>query len=280
VVEHEGLHYVFGNNDIKKTDGISPVSIADGRVRRFIYDGMIRSQSDYFFAAHAPNLNEVIFCYVSNDPYVAFPSTAASGCNRAAIYNYADDLWYFADMPYVTYADVFKPAAGEVWSSETSDWPDIGGAWTDHAGDPKLNLVFAGLAASPVTRSLRTFDRFQSVSTVYPLDAYANKGAYLERDNVDLDEIRASLRGYKLVSSIYPQGIIGETAAPLRFSIGVSDHPSVAPTWGIDQTFDQTYYKLDYNIAGRYLSYRMTQDDFQAFDLTGFDADVTLLGEF
>lgn len=282
VVEHDGLHYIFGNNDIKRTDGISPQSLADGKVRRFIYDSMVKAQSWSFFTAHNPLLNEVMFCYVSTDPYCTFPSSASTGCNRAAIYNYAQDVWYFADLPYVFHADLIQPVAGAIWSSETMvNWTIFGGSWAAQAGDPKLNLAFAGVASGNVTRSLRTFDRVQSVSTVYPIDPYANSGAYIERDDLNLDAIKASLRGYKLVSSIYPQGRLATGAMPLRFSVGLSDHPNVPPAWGLDQTFDQSiYYKLDYNMAGRYLSYRMFQDDFLAFSLTGFDADVTLLGEF
>jgi hypothetical protein len=65
------------------------------------------------------------------------------------------------------------------------------------------------------------------------------------------------------------------------WNVGLSDNPNIPPTWGLTQTFDNTsLYKLDYNSAGRYLSYNVTQTDFQGFSLTGFDADVSILGEF
>jgi hypothetical protein len=276
------LHYVFGANDIIKTDGIVPISIADGRVRRFIYDAMLKSQAWSFFVAHNPALNEVMFCYASSDAYCAFPANNNTiGCNRAAIYNYALDAWYFADLPYVFAADLIQPTAGAEWLNETTiGWTTFGGSWAAQAGNPQLNLAFISTVSGSITQSLRTFDRVEAATTTYPIDANANAGAYLERDGIALDEIQASLRAYKLVSSLYPECRLSAGAAPLVFNVGVSDHPNVAPTWGNTQTFDQnTFYKLDFNQAGRFLYWSLTQTDQQLFTFTGFDADVTVLGQ-
>jgi hypothetical protein len=278
------VHYVFGYNDVIKTDGIVPMSIAEGRVRRFIYDAMLRNQAWSFFTAHNPALNEVMFCYASADGYCAFPANANTiGCNRAAIYNYALDVWYFADLPYVFAGDLIQPITGAEWLNETTvGWTTFGGSWAAQAGTTKLNLTMVGTASAGlgITQSLRTFDRVEASSTTYPIDAPATAGSYLERDGIALDEIQAGLRGYKLVSSIYPQVRLAASAAPLVFNIGISDHPNVAPTWGTTQTYDQsTYYKLDFNQAGRYLYWNMNQTDEQLWDLTGLDADVTILGQ-
>lgn len=282
VVEHEAIHYIFGTNDIKKTDGISVSSIADGRVRRFIFDTIIMNQAYSFFTVHNPALNEIMFCYVSGDAYCQFPANGAfAGCNRAAIYNYSNDKWYFADLPYVFHGDLVQPSSGAEWLNETTvSWVNMGGSWLAQAGQPQLNLVFAGKLFAG-GQNIWTFDRIQAVSTVYPIDVLANSGAYLERDGLFLDEIKASLRDYKMISSIYPQGRLAAGAKPLRFAVGVTDHPNGSPTWSATQTFDQSvYYKIDLNAAGRYLAYRMFQDDFLSFTLTGFDADCYVLGQF
>lgn len=280
VVEQANLHYVFGQDDITVNDGLTSKSIADSRVRRFIFRTMKKSSAHLFFVTHNALQNEIIFCYVSEDPYIAFPSSVASGCNRAAIYNYAADTWYFADLPYVRHAINIVPQAGTTFDSTTTSYEALGGSFADLSGDTKSNLAFASVAGGSASRSLRTFEAYGSTSSIYPLDATANVGSYIERLGLDLDELKVPLRGYKLVSSVYPQCRLSNDSVAMRFNFGASDGTSEAPVWGTEQTYDRVFYKLDFNEAGRFLSYKIAQDDFTQFTLSGFDFDVTLLGQF
>lgn len=280
VVEHGGIHYVFGTTDIWMHDGMSDKSLANGRVRKFIYDTMKKSASDLFFVAHNPNLNEIMFCYVSDDPYLAFPSTNPDGCNRAAIYNYAADTWYFADLPYVTAAGLGTTSQGQTIDSMTISVDQAGGSYASYEGDTKKNLLFAHVADAGLSldHNLRTFDLVNSVSTTDVIATGCSPGALLVRTGLDLDELKAELRGYKLCSSIYPQGRLDAEADPLIFTVGSSDHPNAAPLYGFPQTYDSRWYKLDHNIAGRYLSYQIEQTDYRFFTLSGLDFDLQILG--
>jgi hypothetical protein len=281
VVEYNGLHYVFGEQDIWVHDGVSERSIAQGRVRKFIYNSMRRSSKDTFFTVHNKNLNEIAFCFVSDDPYVRFPAPLGAGCNRAAIYNYAADTWSFADLPYLTHAANLRlPVSGD-FDSETETWDEAGGSWQAALGDPKENLLTVGIeaAAYGLDRIVRSFDAYASVSTVFPIDPAANPGALLERTGLDLDEADAELIGYKLCSCLVPQGRFSADANPLVFTVGSSDHPDESPIWGISQTWDRNFNRVDHNVAGRYLHYRIEQNGYRAFSLSGFDLDLTLLGK-
>lgn len=126
---------------------------------------------------------------------------------------------------------------------------------------------------------LRTFASFNASTTTFPLDTPANTGALLLREGLDLDELNVDLKGYKLASSIYPQGRLGTGAEPLVFTVGSADHPMDDTVWGISQTYDRSFYKLDHNIAGRFLSYRIEQTDCKLFTMSGYDFDLTILGE-
>jgi hypothetical protein len=53
----------------------------------------------------------------------------------------------------------------------------------------------------------------------------------LLRDGIDLDELDAELRGYKIVLGIYPQGRLDPSAQPMSFSFGVTDAPNVTPVF-------------------------------------------------
>jgi hypothetical protein len=281
VVEHNNTHYVFGNNDLYVHDGIQERSIATGRVRNFIYNSLRKSMADTFFVAHNPALSEVMFCYVSDDPYCAFPaSSSVKGCNRGAIYNYADDTWNFADLPYLTHFAQAKADIGVSFDASGGSYDSAGGSFAALGGDAKLTLMTCGLASGSLPRSLRSYEAYSTGSTTYPLDAFANAGAYMERLGLDLDELKVPLRGYKLLSSVYPQGRMDVDVLPLKMTFGIADHPTEATSWGTEQTFDRTYYKLDFNQAGRYLSYKIVQSDFKNFSLSGFDFDAVILGQF
>lgn len=280
VVETNGMHYVFGANDIWLHDGISQKSIAQGRVRRYIFDSMRRSKVDMFFTTHSPDQNEVMFCYVSDDPYIAFPTTLGDGCNRAAIYNYSSDTWYFVDLPYVTCATRAASASGKPFDFYGQSYDSQGGSFASQEGDSALVLVMGAYAAPGVNleHTLRTFMPFNAAATSYPLDNVATQGAFLFREGMDLDELNATLRGYKMASSIYPEGRLSTDANPLVFTMGSADSAMEPVVWGNSQTYDATFYKLDHNIAGRYLSYKIEQTDSKRFTLSGFDIDLTILG--
>jgi hypothetical protein len=281
VVEDSNLHYVFGDNDIWYHDGVSEKSLATGRVRRFIYRTMDKNKSSRFFVTQNKRQNEIIFCYVSNDAYISFSSTTI-GCNRAAIYNTASQTWSFHDMPVVTCAGLLQPTLGTTFDgSAPTSWESVGGSWSSTGGDDQYNVVFGNCTDGVLPVALRSFASFTSTSTTQALDDAANRGAYLERLGIDLDELKASLRGYKLVSSIYPQGRLDPDAQPITFTFGIADHPNEVPYWGIPQTYDSTWYKLDFNQAGRFLAMKAEQlTDYRDFSLMGMDADLMVLGDF
>ncbi len=279
-VETNSIQYVFGSNDIWMHDGMSQRSIAQGRVRKFIYDNLRLSQKDMFFVAHNPDLNEVMFCYVSDDPYCKFPPVNSSGCNRAAVYNYASETWTFADLPYVSCASRMAVTNAQNFDSDTVSWQSVGGSWSSQEGELKLSFIMGNYSNMPalVPAAIRTYAPVDATTTAWPIDDNANAGSFLYRAGLDLDELNAELRGYKLCSSVYPQIRLGSDAKPLTFSLGSTDYTSDEPVWGITQTYDRTFYKLDHNIAGRFLFLKMEQSDHAQFSMSGLDYDLTLLG--
>jgi len=283
VAEVGGAHYIFGPNDIWLHDGTSDKMIARGKNRKFIYEGLVSSRKGEFFVLPNKRTHEILFAYVSNDKYCKWPSSAGYGCNRGAIYNIPSQTWTFVDLPYVTAGALTMPddGSGVTFANVgTPTYQTIGGSFASLEQEQKLNMTLTSSAVGNIPRALRTFEIFEEASSRFDLDPVANAPAYLERTGLDMDELGAELRGYKLISSIYPQGRLDPDSAPLVFTFGVSDHATEAPTWGEPQTWDQHFYKLDFNQAGRFLHYKMEQEDVQPFTLTGVDLDVLLLGRY
>jgi hypothetical protein len=211
-----------------------------------------------------------MFCYPSADAYVFFPSGDV-GCNRAAIYDYINDTWSFDDLPNVTSA-TFAP------SNLSTDWDElpettfgsITGTWS---ADESTTTMFLGME-----EALSIYASPDDASAVGEVSEDLSAPIKLYKFGMDMDELKAELRGYKLVSSLYPEIEIDEGDVALEFTVGSSDHPSQPPVWGITQTFDYDNYKLDHNVAGRYLHIKMESATLSGFSYVGLDMDVTVLG--
>jgi hypothetical protein len=162
-------------------------------------------------------------------------------------------------------------------------WATVGGTWLDQEDSLKRITVMVGDAdaTAGVSRSLYAFDQQGPGSTVaLAVDTNATKGWTLERDGIDLDELGADLKGYKLLSSIYPQARLEGGASPVSISVGSSDFFNDDVIMSAAQTYDGAQlYRLDFNVSGRYLKIIAVHDDYHYIKLTGLDLDLDVLGE-
>jgi hypothetical protein len=279
VVEVNNRHYVFGSTDLWVHDGLSMDSIADGRVRKWVFKNLNAKHADKFFVSYNPQHNTISFHFVSNDPYVKWNG---EGCNRAAVLNLSNKTWVFDDCPLVLASGYAKVSLDTLtWENVTATWETIGGSWADLEDGFKRTMIYVGEHIAPLTARIYARDYYGEGSTLSAdVDTVATQPALLMRDGMDLDELDANLRGYKVVLGIYPQGRLDPSAAPLSFSFGVTDYPNLAPVFSVPQTYDALEnYKLDFTAAGRFLSMRMDYPDYKTMSLSGIDVDLDMLGE-
>jgi hypothetical protein len=281
-VEVDKKHYVFGLDDLWVHDGTTKQSICDERVREFIFSSLNVSQANRCRVVYNNNLKEINFQYVSGDQYCTF--TGADGCNRQATYHIPTNTWSFDDLPFVFGAVMANLDTVETWAETTTPWITIGGTWYDQQDSAKKVMVMVGAVNSTYgfTESLYAYDLEGPGSLVsFSVNASASAPLMLFRDGIDLDQIGVDLKGYKLLSSIYPQCRFEPGADVISFQAGSADYFNQPVTFGDVQTYDgNTLYKLDYNIAGRYLSLKITYDDWHYMRLTGLDFDLDVTGEY
>jgi hypothetical protein len=281
-IELDGKNYCFGIDDIWVHDGISEQSLCDNQVRDFIYGSLNISQAGRCWIQYNPRLNEIYFGYVSGDVLTNFKHV--NGCNRAAVYNMTTQTWTFDDLPSIFNTDNGPVSNILTYTSVTSDYASIGGSYQDQEDGGKRITIAIGESVSEygLTSSLYAVDLVGPGSVApYPVDGNATAPVYFERVGIDLDELDASLKDYKLVSSVYPQARVDTTGGSmLQVSIGVSDFPNnLSPTWGPYQPYDGIQkYKLDYNLAGRWVAIRVLWDDWRPFTMTGLDLDIKTQG--
>jgi len=281
-VEIEGKHYCFGTDDIYMHDGSSFQSIADERVKTFIYKGLNNSRRDVCFVKHNQLLSEIYFCYNSSDDYVAYTSSAR--CNRAAVFNYRKNTWSFMDLPNVSAGSVANANSVKTYTTVASDltYANVGGSYLDQEAGYGKHVVFVGEDNSDdgiSSDKLYIIDLADDGMVSLPLDTEATKPPFLERQGLDLDEAGLPLSGYKVVTRIFPQACTSNPDKEVDFTFGATDISSRLPSYGTAVTFDMdTDHKIDTRTAGRYVSYKMTVDDNKDFQFSGFDMEVTITG--
>lgn len=281
-VEVEGKHFVFGLDDIYTHDGNSYQSIADNRVKNFVFKGLNATRRDRCYVQHNPILNEIYFCYNSDDAHVAYANSTF--CNRAAVFNYRNGTWSFMDLPNTVPGTTANLDAVTTYATAASTltYNAIGGSYNDQADSFGKAVIMLGQdnADDGLTKDrMYALDLSDEGSVSFPYLSEANKQPFLERQALDLDEAGLPLSGYKVISRLYPQLNTTNADKQVTFTFGATDLISQAPSYGADITFNmETDYKIDTRNAGRYVSYKMTYTDEKDFQLTGFDMDVTVTG--
>ena len=281
VVEVEGKHYVFDNQDIYIHDGTSKQSICDERVKNFIFNSISIADSDRCFVQHNSGLNEIMFCYKSGDQYTAFPN--ATRCNRAAVYNYRNDSWSFMDLPNVSSGTTANVNSVATYATSTSTYALTGGTYWGQGDSFVRHTLMVGeiLTTDGLTSDkLYGVDLADTGQMAFQLDTEATKPVYLERTGLDLDEAGLGASQYVVCTRIYPQAdTINTNDTTLTFEFGASDIPRATPTYSTSVSFDiAADHKIDSRAAGRYLSYRITIPDNKDFEISGMDLEVTATG--
>jgi hypothetical protein len=285
-VEIDGKNFVFGDTDIWVHDGVSEESLCDRQVRDFIFSSADMSKASKCFVTYNPRLNEIYFAYVSGDAYVSFQTqNGIDGCNRQAIYNLTNKTWSFDDLPSI-WSAAYAPLPNFLtYATVTATYTSIGGSYQDQEDGGKRVISMCGSlnATYALTTQLYAFDIYGEGSVAsFPVDQNATATRYLERIGIDLNELNTDLRGYKVISSVYPQARVDVSGGSfMQISVGASDNIAALTTsdWSPYVNFDgQTQYKLDFNIAGRWLGIRIQWADYRALTITGFDFDIRLQG--
>lgn len=277
VVEVENQHFVFGVDDIYVHDGSSKRSIADGRVRRKIFDSLDRNSKHRFFVSHDTQNNLVYFAYVSKESDIGFPGTVF--CNRAAVFNYRSNTWSFMDLPNIVGAAETSIALSDYL------YRDLGISYslynTSYAAfeqsSPRFMAALGVLdPANGVTESrVYALDISYQGVVSRPASPETYRKAVIERTGIDLAEPEGGIKDYKTIREVVPQIQFFNTGGIMTFKLGASDLATKPVTWYTSYDFNpEVDYKITSKAAGRYLAYRAELDSIDGFQFSGFDADV------
>lgn len=278
VTEVARRHYVFGLNDLYMHEGSAPLSIANERVKDFVFKHLDRNKADRAFVAHDERLKTVWFCFVSSDAEAYWGNT--THCNRAAGYNYENNTWSFIDIPNACGAWFANPSTVKTWATIAGTWSDISGSWGSY-GESALRIpVFAANPPASGVGQVLCHDVMGDEAYVpdLALQTQYTAPAILQKTMVDFGDLGVGLKDYKTIKRLYPQ-IDCDGNFQIRFGSQMTVKEAIV--WSAYQTFvPGTDEFADTMTGGKLVSFELkTTDTSSDFTLTAYDTEISIVSK-
>ena len=252
-------HVVLTSNDVVLFNGQSSVSIADSRVRDFIFTRLNKTTPNRAFVAMNPPSSEVLIC---------FPDVESENCNKAAVWNWNANTWGFRDLPNVTYGDsgqINTDAAFFSWESDTDTWESDTTTWSQTDYSPnEYRLIFSRLDA------ISAYD-------IDLQDAGQTITSMIERRGMQFGDAYTM----KLIRSVYPR-IDAAAGTEIQVYVGASQLADQAPTYASPVTYTVgSSLKVDaFSPVGRYMAIKFECSDDAVWRIRSYDIDMVQTGAY
>lgn len=249
----DGRHFVVGDGDIYITDGVNRLSVAQDRMRDFVFNQL---DQDYF-----ENLF-VVYHRAKNEVWVCFPEQGSQYCTLAVVYDVGHDSFGVRVLPDVTCAAigiVNDTASSEAWQDATYLWADGARLWNQ----PNYSLAVESLLTGAGTTATQ-HDTQDAVELAASLSRYDL--TFGEPERVKFVR-RAHVRARTGFGTLYVR--VGSRMTPTDSIDWAAETPLVEPAQ-IVNTFAQ----------GRYISVEIRSEDDDEWQVSGVDLEAELRGYF
>lgn len=280
VAETGSKHFLFCEDDILVTDGITAESVCGGKVRSRIFSALDYASRDQCRVVHNTARGEILFCYPTLHSDAAW-APSGIGCNEAAVFNYIRGTWSFVDLPNVTSGveathPVGAQAAASAWEG-LANWSDVKSPWTFAQASP-MSLIVSSASGGPLNKqgSIYFYDDAFGGRIGNAADPELHWEAWGELRLRDFDTLGLPLNTLKLVSEISPQVLVYDQAQSVGITIVGDMTLSTNYAWPEPTQFNpDTQVKLNCHETGRYISIRYTIPAGGSAELVGFDLNLT-----
>ena len=253
-------HVFLSNGDVKIHNGGEAVSIADGRIRKWLFNTMDSSTAGRSFLCLNPQKTEV---------WVCFPSLGKEECDTVAAWNWDSDTWGIRSAPNLTCA-VTGLIAGSIasgsWASDTDSWESDITVWSENEFSQNESRLIVGTSAPRIGLA-------ESGAT----DFGAPLPWTLERNGLALDDPES----VKTFSASRPH-LSGVSGTTVQIRHGSAMTPDATPVYAppVDFVIGTTNWANSFASGGRYLSYKLSSASLQPVTLRSFDIDFIKQGRF
>lgn len=259
VVSHPGGHAILTQGDVVNFDGSTVRSIADGKVRRWLFDNLNADTYQRCFAVANFRRNEAWFC---------IPRTGSNWPDTALIWNWKDGTWGIRDMAQASTAaaGTIVYDLGNAWSSDQDPWDADDTAWNQYEytqATPRVIVASAVNSTLVLLDSGKTFEGTPMVSRV-------------EKTGMSFD----APEQIKCCMGVRPR-VDAQKGTTISVYVGSQDDLEDPIDWTDAIPFTVgTDLQADCEVSGRYLAVRFESTGIVSWRLKQFDMDVTVLGGY
>ena len=276
-VEVNSKHYVFCEDDIVVTDGITRESICDQKIRGRVFQSVDFAKRDQCRVILNSIKNEILFCYPSSSSAAAWEA-GDLGCNEAAVFNYSTGTWSFIDLPNVTHGHEVAHPVGSVALANTWDglatWNNLKSNWSFAPASP-MTLILSGGSNGTRRGNVFFFDDDVDGRIGNPADLTIYWPAWAEMRLCDFDALGLPVVASKLVKMIAPQVIVPDPGQFVNFYVMADMNNRSEANWTAPMPFYPfEHYKLNCRASGRYISIRYEIPFGTSASLSGFDLEL------
>lgn len=251
VADLNGRHFVVTDGDIIITDGSSRVSVAEGRMKKALFDTLDQDNYENLFVVYHRGKNEV---------WVYYPEQGNQFCTKALVYDVAADSFGERDLTAVTCAAVGivnDTASDESWDSDTGTWDSDTSAW---------NAANFSLAVESLVTGAGTVATMQDTT-----DSVSLAASLVKHDLTFDDPIRV-----KLVKRIHVRARAGYGTLYVR--AGGRMDPSAAITWSNEVAVTEPNGIANLFATGKYISVQVRSEGGNVWILGGLDIEAEARG--
>lgn len=253
-------HVVLTHGDVIIHSGQGPQSIANGIVRRYLFQTIDSTNRQRCFLTTNPATKEVWICY---------PQLGDAACTMAAVWNWDDKTWSFRTLDNETYGATGQLATGvtTAWDSQNYAWQDAAFAWDEDELSPAQERLLLCSTAPLITAADVTGTRNGAAYT-----------SHAERTGLSFGDPNR----VKIVRGLRVR-IEASFGTQVQFEIGGAMNPEDPVTWSTPVTYtvgSSSYNQIDSFATGRFIAVRVTSLDNQPFRFTSYDSDFIMGGEY
>jgi hypothetical protein len=259
VVPWSGGHLVLTQGDVVNFDGSSAISVADGRVRDWLFNNLNADTYQRAFAVANIRMNEAWFCV---------PKTGSDWPNTALIFNWKDGTWGIRDIALASAgaSGTIVYDLGNSWDADPDPWDTDDTAWNQYEYTQATPRV---MLASAVDQTLVLVDTGKTFSGT----AFTS---YAEKTGMSFD----APESVKYCKGIRPR-IDAQSGTQINVYVGSQDDLEDAVDWvGPVPFIVGQDLKADLEVSGRYLAVRFESTGIVSWRLKQFDMDVTVFGDY
>ena len=263
IAEYNGRHYVLTDDDIVVHDGNTISSLLDNRARRAVFANLDQSNFQSSFVINYEKRKELWFC---------LPSAGNFFADLAVIYNLQEDAWSTRDLVEVAHGAigiVSDTTFSDAWDAAPDPWDNTVRRWDEQLGnESEQSIVLASTDETVATDS-----RLLEADRPSDFDGLPINGL-LQKIDMHFDEPDR----VKLVKRCYPK-INANNGTELFIRLGGSDVPGGAIQWSPPFRFVKgSIERVDAFAQGKYISFELSSNGLNPWQLMGFDLEVEIRG--